>query len=148
MSDPSDPSGSQEMLRNGPESSHVVAAVEAALRGDADGATRALADGAATTSWSAVLHRLDVAGRALAADDDPGRQPGSAAAPLCELLDADPDGAEGVRAAWRSGGGVDVAVDLESGRVDLRDEAERARIGLAALADLVERSGFPAEVVC
>ncbi len=138
---------------NGPESRHVADAVEALLDRDADGARRRLVEGARTTSWAAIVHRLDVAGRALAQDArlDPDDAP-SWATHVAVLagaahVDAVPSGLVEVLAAWSRGDGIPVAVDLSTGQIDARSELTRAWTGTIVLAWLVDRSGFPPQVV-
>lgn len=140
-------------LASGPESRHVVEALGHLLDGDAPAARRRLGAGADETGWAAVLHRLDVAGRALAVDA--GLRPDDAPACAGEVavlaaaagVDPLPPGIAEVLAAWTRGGGVPVAVDLDRGEVDLVPEADRAFAACLALAWLVDRSGFPPQVV-
>jgi len=140
-------------LASGPESRHVVDALGSLLAGAGDDGRRHLEDGARATSWAAVLHRIDVAGRALTLDA--GLAPGDAGAGAEEVaqLAADagvarrPPGIEDVLAAWSRGEGVPVAVDLAAGSVDAVPDDERALGACLALAWLVDRSGFPPEVV-
>ncbi len=127
-------------LVNGPESRFVVAALEALLGGEADVARRALDDGAEATSWAAVAHRLDVAGRALTADDPDAGDHVAADAD-------DPQTVVGVFDAWLRGGGLPATIDLTRSQVGIDSERERAWVGLGVLASLVERSGFPPQVV-
>lgn len=139
-------SGSDGVLVNGPESPYVVAAVESLLDGDREAAREVIHDGARATSWAALAHRLDVAGRALAADVDDDADVADVAE-RAATGDADADEARAVLAAWRHGGGLAVAVDLTTGDVDVRPEADRVWSASRVLAQLVERSGFPAQVV-
>ena len=119
-------------LVNGPESRFVIEALEALEDGDDALAEASLAAGAVATSWAAVLRRLDVAGRALLADDPDATQQ----APVGVVIER-----------WAAGEGVPASVDLTTGAVDARTDAERAWDGLAALGWLVARSGFPPQVV-
>jgi len=148
-----DLSGTGGTLASGPESRYVVDALGHLLDGDAPAARATLDAGAALTSWASVLHRLDVAGRALALDAgiepvDAGRwsrqveslAAGARAEPV-------PEGVAEVLAAWSAGRGVPVAVDLTAGTVDRVDEDERAFAAALVLAWLVEVSGFPPQVV-
>ena len=140
-------------VAGGPESRHVIDALGSLLDGDGEQGRRHLHQGAARTSWAAVLHRLDVAGRALAVDA--GLSPADAsvwareAAELGATAGVDPVPAcvEQVLAAWSGGQGLPVDVDLESGAADPVPEDERALSACLALAWLVDRSGFPPQVV-
>lgn len=140
-------------VAGGPESRHVVDALGSLLDGDGAHGRRHLRQGAARTSWAAMLHRLDVAGRALALDA--GLSPadaGSWAREAAELgaaagVDPVPAGIEQVLDAWSRGHGLPVSVDLESREVDGMPDEERAFGACLALAWLVDRSGFPPQVV-
>lgn len=136
MSDLSEAAGA---LVNGPESRHVVAALEALLDGDRDAARHALDHGAEISSWAAVTHRLDVAGRALAADDP--------APPPPPVGEVGAEAAATVFDAWVRGEGLPVSIDLTSDHADPGSSADRAWAGLGVLAALVDRSGFPPQVV-
>lgn len=140
-------------LASGPESRFVVDALDAVLDGDGPAAHAGLAEGASVTSWADVLHRLDVAGRALALDAD--LDPDDASSWVAHVaalagtagVDPLPDGTADVLAAWCRGRGVPVAIDLTTGQVDHGPEPDRAWAAALVLAWLVERSGFPPQVV-
>lgn len=134
----SEPAGA---LANGPESRYVVVALDALLAGDEDRARQALDDGARATSWAAVTHRLDVAGRALAGDEE---LPGS---PRPTVVDTDPESVAAVFDAWLNGTGLSVTVDLTTGDVAPAAPEEQAWLGLVVLGSLLDRSGFPPQVV-
>lgn len=140
-------------LASGPESRYVVDALDSVLDHRCADARRELQAGADTTSWADVLHRLDVAGRALAFD--------AAIAP-CDLptdsvrvatlaatcgVDPLPSGTDRILEAWCRGDGVPVTVDLTTGEVDAEPEADRAWAATLVLTWLVDRSGFPPQVV-
>lgn len=131
------PAGS---LANGPESRHVVDAVDAVLRGDVASARSALITCAAEVGWEAIGHRLDVAGRALTLDA--GYTPATIPLEidlvpevLESTLDVLHEQAPRVVARWQHPEGP--------GPVDL-DEVWPA---LVLVAWLVDEAGFPAEVV-
>lgn len=147
-----DLSGTGGTLASGPESRYVVAAIGHVLEGSGSAGRASLDAGAARTSWAAVLHRIDVAGRALALDAglDPAdarrwslQVAATADAAGCEV----PGGVDAVLAAWSAGEGVPVAIDLLAGSVDRLPEDDRAFAACLVLAWLVEVSGFPPEVV-
>lgn len=137
-------------LVNGPESSCVVAAVDALLADDVVAAREALVAGAARFGWAAIAHRLDVVGRALATDaglsDEPG--PGhDGSIVLLPGLDTsawvrgneDPahvGRAAEVLARWTADEALDRDVDME-----------RIWSSLAVVTFLVDRAGYPAQVV-
>ena len=136
MSGSSNPS-----LMNGPESAFVVEAVDAMLRRDLAAARKALVDGAEVTGWEAIAHRLDVAGHALAIDaglqDDHGNDH------IVLLPDLD-------TSAWSTG--RDDAIELLTRWTsdDFRSDdvaVDRVWASLAVLTWLVDRAGYPAEVV-
>lgn len=140
-------------LISSPESRYVIDAVGSVLDGVAAGGHDHLVAGAQATSWAAVLHRLDVAGRALALDA--GIEPTEAttlAADVASLAsaahaDPTPDGLDEILAAWSDGRGIQVPIDLTTGAVDPIAEDQRAYAGCLVLAWLVDRSGFPPQVV-
>lgn len=140
-------------LARGPESSYVIAAVGAVLDGDGRSGLDHLLDGARATSWTGVVHRLDVAGRALALDA--GLRPADVPAVVAHVaalaagagVDPLPGGVVEVLRAWSAGEGIPVAVDLQRQRVDLAPDSSRAWAACLVLGWLVERSGFPPEVV-
>jgi len=140
-------------LASGPESHHVIDALGAVLDGDGGAGRRHLEIGAVVTSWAAVLHRLDVAGRALALDA--GLSPADAAPSAVEVgalaaragIDPLPAGIEDALDAWSRGLGVPASIDLAAEQVDLVPEEERALGACLALAWLVDRAGFPPQVV-
>lgn len=140
-------------LTSGPESRFVVDALDSVLDGDGAAARAELVTGAEATSWADVLHRLDVAGRALALDADlessdaPVWAEHVAAVAGAAGVDRLPAGTAEILAAWCRGAGVPVAVDLTTGQVDAEPEADRAWAAALVLAWLVERSGFPPQVV-
>lgn len=145
VSDLSDSSSSP--LENGPETPFVVEAVDALLRSDVVAARLALIEGAEATSWSAIAHRLDVAGHALAVDAGL-RVPGAS---------GDPAGQDEIlllpgldTSSWAGDQG-NVAAELiarwttDDVRPDL--PLERVWSTLVLVSWMVERAGFPAEVV-
>ena len=140
-------------LASGPESRFVVDALDSVLDGRCADAQRLLDAGAAVTSWADVLHRLDVAGRALAFEAalrpcdltaDAARV--AALAGACGV-DPLPRGTAQVLEAWCRGSGVPVAIDLTTGEVDAVTDAGQAWAATLVLAWLVDRSGFPPQVV-
>lgn len=141
----------------GPETRFVIDAVDALMRSDVVGARLALIEGADATSWSAIAHRLDVVGHALAVDaglrsgdngvdaDHPADKDGAPAA-LDEILllpglDTSSwavphtEFAEALIRRWST----------ESDRNDL--PLDRVWSTLAVVTWLVERGGYPAQVV-
>ena len=134
-------SGSAGSLTNGPESPFVVDAVDAVLTGDANRARAALIEAAEVASWEAVAHRLDVVGRALALDaglssDDAGDE-------IVLLPDLD-------TSSWIAGNASDAAVLLSRwSSAEARDELSTDLVwpSLAVVAWLVDRAGYPAQVV-
>lgn len=140
-------------LASGAESPFVVDALECLLDGRAAEAHRSLAEGAAATGWAAVLHRLDVAGRALALDagllpeDVPGAAVRVAALAASAGVDPLPPGIDEVVAAWARGEGVPVSVDLRAASVDPVTEDARALGACLVLAWLVDHGGYPPQVV-
>ena len=146
----SEPGGA---LASGPESRFVVDAVGSILDGDGDAGRELLIAGAHVTSWAAVLHRLDVAGRALTLDaalvpaDTAVWSEHVAALAASAHVDPLPSGIPDVLGAWSRNEGVPVAIDLRSEAVDLSPEDTRVWAAGLVLAWLVERSGFPPQVV-
>ena len=140
-------------LASGPESHFVVDALGHLLDGRPDAAAGELDEGAAATSWAAVLHRLDVAGRALALDaalhprDVPGAGLRVAALAATTGVDPLPPGIEEVLAAWSRGAGIPANVDLQAGSVDATDEDRQALGACLVLAWLVDHLGYPPQVV-
>ncbi len=137
---------SDATLVNGPESGHVVDAVGALLDGRTWEAREALRTGAESSSWAAVLHRLDVAGRALVSDaaaDEGADEVVAALAATEGTTPADRD----LLVRWRDGDGIAASIDLLNDEVELTDDHDRAWHALGLLAWLVDRAGFPAEVV-
>lgn len=139
-------------LTSGPESRFVVDALDSVLDGRCGDARDGLAAGAALTSWADVLHRLDVAGRALAFDADLRPCNAADAAGVAALaatcgVDRLPLGTSETLDAWCRGDGVFATVDLTTGEVDTVPESDRAWAATLVLAWLVERSGFPPQVV-
>lgn len=140
-------------LASGPESHFVVDALGFLLDGRPDAAVDELAEGAQATSWAAVLHRLDVAGRALALDAglQPGDAPGAvlrvAALAAASGVDPLPPRIDHVLAAWSEGRGIPVDVDLDVGSVDPLDDGQRALGACLVLAWLVDHLGYPPQVV-
>lgn len=140
-------------LASGPESRFVVDALGSVLEGRCAEARDELVAGAALTSWADVLHRLDVAGRALAfdaalepcdVDTDAARV--AALAATCGV-DPLPAGTAQILDAWCRGDGVPVSIDLITDQVDSEPESDRAWAAALVLAWLVDRSGFPPQVV-
>lgn len=140
-------------LASGPESRFVVDALSSVLDGRGPDALDELVAGADATSWAAVLHRLDVAGRALTLDATLTPDSADVCAPRVAALaaasgiDRLPRGTHKVLQAWTRGDGVPVAVDLTTGEVDAEPEVDRAWAATLVLAWLVEHSGFPPQVV-
>ncbi len=140
-------------LASGPESRFVVDALSSVLDGHGPAGRDELAAGAAATSWASVLHRLDVAGRALALDarlapdDVPVAIARVAALAATAGIDHLPSGTGAILQAWVRGDGVSVGIDLTTDRVDIEPEAERAWAATLVLAWLVEDSGYPPQVV-
>ncbi|MFP5578459.1 MAG: hypothetical protein ACLGIZ_09500 [Acidimicrobiia bacterium] len=140
-------------LASGPESPFVVDALDSLLDGRGADARRQLGAGAAATSWADVLHRLDVAGRALALDAAlEGCDAGVDAARVAALaascgVDPLPSGTAHILDAWCRGDGVPVTVDLTADELDAEPESERAWAATVVLSWLVDRSGFPPQVV-
>jgi hypothetical protein len=140
-------------LASGPESRFVVGALASVLDGHGPAGRDELVAGATATSWAAVLHRVDVAGRALALDA--GLTPADAfhCAPHVAAFAAAcgvnplPAGTGATLEAWCRGDGVPVAIDLTTGQLDAEPEMSRAWAAALVLAWLVERSGFPPQVV-
>jgi hypothetical protein len=128
-------------LMNGPESAFVVAAVDAMLRRDLAAARKALVDGAEATGWEAIAHRLDVAGHALAVDA--GLQDDHPTDHIVLLPDLD-------TSSWTTG--RDDAIELLTRWTadDFRPDdtaVDRVWSSLAVVTWLVDRAGYPAEVV-
>lgn len=140
-------------LASGPESRFVVDALSSVLDGQGPAGRAELVAGADATSWASVLHRLDVAGRALALDADlaPAEVPTASArvAALAAAAGVDPlpAGTAAILAAWSRGDGVSVDIDLTNDRVAVEHEADRAFAAALVLAWLVEHSGYPPQVV-
>lgn len=140
-------------LASGPESPFVVDALDSLLDGRGADARHQLAAGAAATSWADVLHRLDVAGRALAFDAAlEGCDPAIDAVRVAALaascgVDPLPSGTGHILGAWCRGEGVPVTIDLTTGELDAEAEPDRAWAATVVLAWLVDRSGFPPQVV-
>lgn len=140
-------------LASGPESRFVVDALTSVLDGHGDDAQGRLAAGAAATSWTDVLHRLDVAGRALALDaalmpaDVPASVDLVAAFAGSAGVERLPAGAVAVLGAWSQGRGIPVPIDLTIDQVDTSPETDCAWAATLVLAWLVQRSGFPPQVV-
>ena len=140
-------------LASGPESPYVVDALDAVLDRRCGDARDELLAGAARTSWADVLHRLDVAGRALAFDaalapcDLPTDAARVAAFAATCGVDRLPAGTAQILGAWCRGDGVPVSIDLISGQLDAEPEVDRAWAATLVLAWLVDRSGFPPQVV-
>jgi hypothetical protein len=140
-------------LASGPESRFVVDALDSVLDGRCADARDELVAGATATTWADVLHRLDVAGRALAFDAalDAGDLTTDAArvaafAASCGV-DPLPAGTGQILGAWCRGDGVPVSIDLTSDEIDSAPEADRAWAATLVLAWLVDLSGFPPQVV-
>lgn len=127
---------------NGPESHHVVDAVDALLRGDAEGARSALSSAGAHVGWPAVSHRLEVVGRALTIDAgfDGDATPAEIDLVPSVLRSTIVDGGVDVSAVidrWRSGGDAP----------DTASTVDDVWPSLAVVAWLVDAAGYPAEVV-
>lgn len=140
-------------LASAPESRVVVDALGSVLDGDGAAARGLLVAGAEVTGWAALLHRLDVAGRALALDAAiaPSAAPAwsvhVAALAASAGVDPLPAGTSEVLVAWSQGDGVPVQIDLTTDVVGAAPEAESAWAAVLVLAWLVDRSGFPPQVV-
>ena len=134
-------SGSADSLSNGPESRFVVEAVDALLTGDVTRARAALIEAAGVASWEAVAHRLDVVGRALALDA--GLSSGDGDDEIVLLPDLD-------TSSWVAGNATDAAVLLSRwSSAEAGDELSNDLVwpSLAVVAWLVDRAGYPAQVV-
>lgn len=135
-------SGSDDdVLENGPESRYVVRAIDAILQADIVRARMALIEAADEVGWLAVAHRLDVVGHALLADsgmtadtipDEIDIEP----AVIAATLETSHAGAHELLARWCHG--TDEVDDLP---------IDEVWPSLALVAWLVDRAGFPAEVV-
>ncbi len=129
-------------LTNGPETRYVIDAIDALLRSDVVAARLALIDGADATSWAAVAHRLDVAGHALAVDAGwvTGHDVVDDTIVVLPGLDT---------SSWSPGHDDDVKglVGRWSNGVDAELSIDRVWSLLNVVTWLVERAGFPAEVV-
>lgn len=135
-------------LENGPETPFVVEAVDALLRSDVVAARLALIEGAEATSWSAIAHRLDVAGHALAVD---------AGLRVPDAHDDDRSGDDEIlllpgldTSSWAADQGNTAAELIARWTTD--DEPaelplEQVWSTLVLVTWMVERAGFPAEVV-
>jgi hypothetical protein len=140
-------------LASAPESRFVVDALGSVLDGDGAAARGLLIAGAEATSWTAVLRRLDVAGRALALDaaiapsGAPAWSVHVAALAASAGVDPLPPGVSEVLVAWSRGDGVPVQIDLTTDQVGAAPEADSAWVAALVLACLVDRSGFPPQVV-
>ena len=140
-------------LVSAPESRFVVDALGSVLEGDAAASRASLAEGAEATSWAAVLRRLDVAGRALTLDAaiaPSGARAWSAHVAALAAgagIDPLPSGTVDVLVAWSRGEGVPVQIDLTTDQVGAAPESESAWVAVLVLACLVDRSGFPPQVV-
>ncbi len=139
-------------LVSGPETPFVVDAVDGLLRGDRVAARVALLEGAEVAGWSAIAHRLDVVGRALAVDAglwDPSDPAGDGSAQRGDIVvlpgldtssvfaddvDAPEFAAAEVIHLWTTGDGSALPLD-------------RIWPSLTVVAWLVERAGYPPEVV-
>jgi len=140
-------------LASGPESHHVVDALGAILDGEGEAARLHLEVGATVTSWATMLHRLDVAGRALALDA--GLAPADAGPCALEVaflaigagVRRLPAGIQDALAAWSRGEGLPATVDLATEQIDLVPDDQRALGACLAVAWLVDRAGFPPQVV-
>ncbi|MDE0801767.1 MAG: hypothetical protein OSA99_00445 [Acidimicrobiales bacterium] len=132
---------SGEGLANGPESAYVVKSIDAILGGDMITARMALIDAADLVGWPAVAHRLDVVGRALTTDA------GMTEATVPDEIDLEPEviastieaadrGVHELLARWCHG--IEEVGDLP---------VDEVWPSLALVAWLVDRAGFPAEVV-
>ncbi|WP_436794344.1 hypothetical protein [Actinospongicola halichondriae] len=129
------------VLENGPESRFVVQAIDAILRADIVSARLALIDAADLVGWAAVAHRLDVVGHALAADA--GMTEGSVPDEIdlvpeviASTLASSTTGTHDLLARWCHG--VD---DVDALPLD------EVWPSLALVAWMVDRAGYPAEVV-
>lgn len=151
--DVSEMSQSGGALASGPESRYVVDALTCLLDGSSDAASSQLGAGASATSWASILHRLDVAGRALTLDAGllPSDAPTTAlrvvALAAAAGVDPLPPGIDEVVAAWTRGEGIPVSVDLSGGAVDMLPDDERALGACLVLAHLVDQAGYPPQVV-
>lgn len=130
-----------EGLANGPESAYVVTSIDAILHGDLIVARMALIEAAEHVGWPAVAHRLDVVGRALTADagmtedtvpDEIDLEPELVASTIA----ASERGVHELLARWCHG--IEESGDLP---------VDEVWPSLALVAWLVDRAGYPAEVV-
>ncbi len=127
-----------EALVRGPESRHVIEAVDALLRDDLGTARAIVRRGSETLGWRPVAHRLDVAGRNLVADADLGVDGPGVIDALPELI-----GCHWIEAGELYWVSAVLVTWCEGGAID-HDQLWTA---LLALGWLVDRAGFPAEVV-
>lgn len=133
-------------LRGGVESPFVIDAVAALLDGRPDDARAQLAAGAGATSWAAVAHRVEVAGRNLAAEVFDGAALAELEASALGAVDDESVAAAEVLSGWWERG-TTADIDLEEDVLDIRSSQERLWAALVAVAWSVERSGFPPEVI-
>lgn len=154
----SEMSEQRSTLVSGPETGLVVDAVRSVLEALGGGAgthaAAALDRAIAEVGAAAVVHHLDVAGRALARDlaqtVDDDRDCGIDWAAVAASLPSAGIGAEDLRAivhGWIDGAGLTVTIDLVADELDLRDGHGRTLAALVAVAALVQAAGFPPEVV-
>lgn len=127
-----------EALVRGPESRLVIEAVDALLHDDIGAAGTIVRQGRDHVGWQALGHRLDVAGRNLVVDaglsvDGPGVVDALPELIGCRWIESrELYWVSAVLATWCEGGSV---------------ADDQLWPGLLALSWLVERAGFPAEVV-
>lgn len=145
LSNRSDVSGMSDsddvVLENGPESRFVVRAVDAILRGEVLDARIALIEAAELVGWPAIAHRLDVVGHALLADagmteDTIPAEVDLVPGVIAATVEASGTGAHDLLARWCHG--LDEIDDLP---------VDEVWPSLALVAWLVDRAGYPAEVV-
>jgi hypothetical protein len=134
-------SETDDVLENGPESRYVVRAIDAILQDDVVAARIALIDAADEAGWPAVAHRLDVVGHALLAD----------AGMTLETIPPEIDLVPEVIAATveSSGAGAHELLARWCHGTDEVDDLPLDEVwpSLALVAWLVDRAGYPAEVV-
>lgn len=127
-----------EALVRGPESRLVIEAVDALTRGERDTARTIVRKAVEAVGWQAVGHRLDVAGRNLTIDADISVDGPGVVDALPELIGC--HWVESGELYWVS---AVLATWCEAGAV----ESDQLWSATLALAWLVDRAGFPAEVV-
>lgn len=130
----------------GIETPHVIDSVDALLAGRAHEARQCLAAAASATSWAAVAHRLEVAGRNIAGEVvSRSALADLEASALAEHVDGSVEPAD-VLAGWWQGHTV-ADIDLHAETVDLSAEQDRIWTALVVVAWAIDRAGFPPQVI-